>query len=59
MVEGVADVRGDAVGAEAVVIGSIGPHDGGRGLEYGYFVEWDSHPGWPVFVRGGKIGPLP
>lgn len=47
---------GDAnkVGTEGVVIGSIHHPDVG----FGYFVEWDTFPGLPVFVVEKKISAL-
>jgi hypothetical protein len=43
---------GHPIGATATVLGSLGDPSF---PEYGYFVEWDSHPRMAVFVRGKKI----
>jgi hypothetical protein len=42
-------------GAEAVVVGSIGPAPWKGKMTYGYFVEWDDTPGIPVFITGTRI----
>lgn len=38
-------------GALATVVGSMGPYQG----RYGYFVEWDDLPGWPVGVSSERL----
>lgn len=43
------DTHGD--GAWATVRGSIGPALG----TFGYYVEWDDHPGIPVFIAGLRL----
>lgn len=46
-----------AVGAEAVVLGSLGPASYMQHQSiYGYFVEWDDTPGIPCFVLSTRIG---
>lgn len=42
------------IGTKGKVLASHGPIDLETG-EFGYFVEWDTLPGLPVFVRGRKI----
>jgi hypothetical protein len=47
------------IGAQATIIGSIGPADVmDHKNVYGYFVEWDDHPGIPVFVVSIRIAPV-
>lgn len=41
-----------AVGATAIVLGSLGPDDRG---EFGYFVRWEGGETPPTFIRGRKI----
>jgi hypothetical protein len=38
-------------GAGALVLGSVGPALG----RYGYYVEWDDHPGIPVFIASDRL----
>jgi hypothetical protein len=49
----VASEKGDAnpVGTKGKVLGSMGD-----GTRIGYFVEWETMPGRPVFVTDFKVG---
>jgi hypothetical protein len=49
----VATEKGDAnpIGTKGKVLGSMGD-----GQKTGYFVEWETMPGTPVFVADFKIG---
>jgi hypothetical protein len=44
-------------GALARVLEKVGPAlpESGAPGTYGYFVEWDSHPGIPVFIAGTRL----
>lgn len=46
-------------GSLGTIIGSIGPlevpEDPSR---YGYFVEWDAHPGIPIFTGEVRLKPV-
>lgn len=42
-------------GALGIIIGSMGPTDGG----FGYFVEWEDAPGAiPTFIKSTRVRPL-
>lgn len=43
-------------GARAKVMGSMGPIDlPGLGMMYGYWVEWEDAPGFPVMITGNRV----
>jgi hypothetical protein len=44
-------------GALARVLDPVGPAlpESGAPGTYGYFVEWDSHPGIPCFIAGTRL----
>jgi hypothetical protein len=56
----VAATDGDAhpIGAEATVLGSVGPLPWQGASVFGYFVLWDAHPHHAVFCVGSKLDVL-
>jgi hypothetical protein len=51
------DEDGHADGELGTVVGSLGPMqpEPKFNCKYGYFIEWDTTPGVPVFTAGFKV----